>query len=194
MERREALRYTALFLGAAVSGSTIAAWLGGCTVDDTPEWTPVFFTPDEVAFVRELGETMLPRTGTPGARDAMVDKWLDTIRPLRYPAEDNERFKAKLGEFMAEAEKDLGRPFPKADQDTRLAWLLNTDKEAFTWLDANPDAPVEERPFYLSLKEQLLAAYFNSEIVAKEYFAFDPIPGRYDPCIPFSEVGKAWAL
>lgn len=188
------MRYTALFLGAAVSGSTIAAWLGGCTLDDAPDWTPVFLTADEVAFIRELGETMLPRTGTPGAKDALVDRWLDTIRPLRYTTEENERFKARLGEFMAGAEKDLGRPFHKADNDTRLAWLVNTDRQAFTWVDAHPDSPAEERPFYLSLKEQLLAAYFNSEIVAKEYFAFDPIPGRYDPCIPFSEVGKAWAL
>lgn len=194
MERREAIRYTALFMGVALSGSTVASLLAGCEVDDSPDWKPSFFTEDEARFIRELGETLLPRTKTPGAKDALVDRYLDGVRPLRFTAEQNADYKAQLGEFMKEARKEMGRAIHKADPARRQEWLAATDAAAYQRIQDNPDLPPEERPFYLTLKEHILSAYFNSEKVAKEYFAFDPIPGRYDPCIPFSEVGRAWAL
>lgn len=194
MERRDALRYTAWFLGAAVSGPTLSAFLSGCQVDDTPVWIPVFFAETELEAICSLAETMLPRTQTPGAMDACVDKYLDTIRPLRFTPEENATFKRELAEFLAVADAENGKPIAALSPEVRLAWLVDTDCAAYEVLKANPDMPADVRPFYIRLKEQILAAYFSSEKVAKEFFAFDPIPGRYDPCIPFREVGKAWAL
>lgn len=194
MERREALRYTAYALGLTLSGSAVSALMAGCQADPAADWTPAFFTADEIAFLRELAETMLPRTTTPGAADALVDRFLDAVRPLRYTAEENEAFKSALQGFMEEARQVLGKPLSRVDAGDRLTWLTRIDQEAYQLVRSNPAMPASERPFYLQLKEQVLGAYFNAEIVAKEFFAFDPIPGRYDPCIPFSEVGKAWAL
>jgi len=181
-------------MGVAVSGSTVTSLLSGCQADDSPDWKPSFFTFDEARFIRELGETMLPRTGTPGAKDALVDRYLDMIRPLRFTEEQNAEYKSRLKEFMATARKELGIRFHKADPSRRQEWLTATDAKSYQVIKDSPDLPAEQRPFYLTLKEHILSAYFNSEKVAREYFAFDPIPGRYDPCIPFSEIGRAWAI
>jgi len=194
MERRDVIKYTAFFMGASLSASTISAIMAGCKVDTSDSWMPIHFTQAEADFISELGETILPKTNTPGAKDAMVERFLDTVRPLRYSTEENEKFKDGLNALMEQAKADLGKDFVKASPDKRLEWITTLDKSSFDAVKAQPNMPEEEMPFYLSLKEQILVGYFTSEVVAKEYFAFDPIPGRYDPCIPYEEVGRAWAL
>ncbi len=194
MERREAIKYTAYFMGATLSASTIAALIEGCKVDTSDAWLPAYFSKEEADFVSELGETILPKTATPGAKDAMVDRFLDTVRPLRYSAEENEKFKTGINTLMEQAKKDLGKDFVRSTPEKRLEWVNTIDKSSYDAIHAKPDMKSEERPFYLSLKEQILGGYFSSEIVAKNFFAFDPIPGRYDPCMPYEEVGRAWAL
>ncbi len=194
MERRDVIKYTAFFMGASLSSSTISALLAGCKVDTSESWIPTHFNQVEVDFISELGETILPKTSTPGAKDAMVERFLDTVRPLRFSPEENQKFKSDLNTLMEQAKSDLGKDFVKASPEKRLEWVTSLDKSSFDAIKAQPKMPDEEKPFYLSLKEQILGGYFSSEIVAKEYFAFDPIPGRYDPCMPYEEVGRAWAL
>ncbi|MGB3080559.1 MAG: gluconate 2-dehydrogenase subunit 3 family protein [Saprospiraceae bacterium] len=194
MERREAIKYTAFFMGATLSASTIAALIEGCKVDTSETWVPSHFTKEEADFVNELSETILPKTTTPGAKDAMVDRFLDTVRPLRYTAEENEKFKTGINTLMERAKKDLGKDFVREAPEKRLEWVNTIDKNSYDAIHANPDMKNEERPFYLSLKEQILGGYFSSETVAKNFFAFDPIPGSYDPCMPYEKVGRAWAL
>ncbi len=194
MERREAIKYTTLFLGTTLSASTIAALIEGCTVDSSDQWKPAFFSQEEIAFLLSLAETILPTTETPGAKEALVHRYLDTIRPLRYKTEENEAFRQALKSFIDEAKAALGTSLHKASENKRLAWVVTTDKNAFDAILDKKEIPEADRPFYLTLKEQILAGYFSSEAVAKNYFAFDPIPGRYDPCIPFADIGRAWAI
>lgn len=193
MDRRDILKYTALLMGASLSSGTIAAILSGCNVDDSVDWIPRFLTDEEAVFISELGETILPASATPGAKDAMVTKFIDTIRPLRYTDEENTAFKNNLEIFIDQARTDLGNDFVKVSADKRLAWVTEVDKLSYT-KNAQEDLPQEQKPFYLALKEHIIAGYFSSEIVAKQYFLFDPVPGEYKGCIPFAEVGKAWAL
>jgi len=194
MQRRDAIKYTTLLMGTALSASTLASMLAGCAVDTSGEWEPVFFTPEEAAFISEVSETMLPKTKTPGGKEALVDRYLDTIRPLRYTTEENIKFKKDLNALMTKAKEDLGKIFTNASNEEKLMWLGKTDLAAFEVIKEKPDLPILERPYYLDLKEQILAGYFLSEIVAKEYFAYDSIPGKYLGCIPYEEVGKAWAI
>lgn len=183
-----------MFMGAALSASTIAAIAEGCTVDTGDGWTPSFFNDAENQFINELSETMLPKTQTPGAKDALVNRFLDTIRPLRFAEEDNLKYKADIDGLMAKAKTDLGKDFTRATDKEKLDWLTDIDQKSFAMLKANPEITDAEKPFYLSLKEQMLGAYFSSEAVVKEYFAFDPVPGKFSGCIPYADVGRAWAL
>ena len=194
MERRDAIRYTAVFMGTSLSASTIAALISGCTVDDSVDWRPGFFTLQEVHFIRELGETILPKTTTPGAKEALVDRYLDTIRPLRYTTEENKKFREELASMMQKANEDLGKDFGSVPVPKQLQWVQEVDKASFDLVAEKPDMTWEEKPFYLKLKEQILGGYFSSEKVAKEYFAYDPVPGRYESCIPYEDIGRAWAL
>jgi hypothetical protein len=49
-----------------------------------------------------------------------------------------------------------------------------------------------EFPFYRMMKELALLGYFHSEKIGMEYLAYDPIPGPYQGCIDYGDVGKVW--
>jgi len=50
-----------------------------------------------------------------------------------------------------------------------------------------------EKTFFHQLKELTLLGYFTSETVGKNFLHYDPIPGRFDACIPLETVGnRAW--
>ena len=44
MERREAIKYTAFFMGATLSASAITSLLEGCKVDTSETWMPTHFS------------------------------------------------------------------------------------------------------------------------------------------------------
>ncbi|HUR30777.1 MAG TPA: gluconate 2-dehydrogenase subunit 3 family protein [Saprospiraceae bacterium] len=192
MERRDVLKYTVLYLGLTLSSSTITAILAGCHVDNSEDWLPNFLTNDETEFINELAETILPATSTPGAKDAMVVRYIDTVRPLRYSDEDNQNFHKDLLAFMETSKKEMGKEFVKSSNDKKLEWVTAVDKDSYEALKTNKAE--EKRPFYLSLKEQILSGYFDSEVVAKEYFNFDPVPASYEGCVPYEDIGRAWAI
>lgn len=48
--------------------------------------------------------------------------------------------------------------------------------------------------FLLNIRNLSLLGYFTSEKVGREVLNFDPIPGRYEPCVPISEIGNAWTI
>lgn len=194
MDRREAIKYTAYSLGLTLSAGTIAAILSGCHVDDHTDWNPVFLTAQEVNFLDELAETILPKTKTPGAKDAAVTRFIDTVRPLRYNEEDNAKFKSDLALFILQAKEETRNDFVRLSANKKLDWVAAVDKASFEALNQNRDQPGYQRPFYLVLKEMILAGFFSSEIVAKHFFEYDPVPGKWEACIPYEDVGRAWAL
>jgi hypothetical protein len=50
-----------------------------------------------------------------------------------------------------------------------------------------------QKTFFHLIKELTLTGYFTSEKIGKEITHYDPVPGRYQGCIPLAEVGnKAW--
>jgi hypothetical protein len=51
----------------------------------------------------------------------------------------------------------------------------------------------KEKTFFHQIRELTLVGYFTSEPIGKEVLHYDPIPGRFQGCIPLSEVGnKSW--
>jgi len=60
MNRREALSRVALIMGGTVLGAE--AFLSGCTTGAAG----LKFSQDDISFLNEVAETILPATGTPG--------------------------------------------------------------------------------------------------------------------------------
>jgi hypothetical protein len=192
IDRREAIKRTAMLMGAAVSASAISGVLNGCK--PTPEliYTPVFFTPDQARIVTEVCEIIIPKTDTPGAKDAGVPGFIDTMLKDCYNKDDQERYLEGLTAFDERAKTTYGERFIycEAEQQTELVKVVHD--EALQMMKENREA---KRPFILMTKELTLLGFFTSEPGATQVLQYVPVPGSYKGCIPLSEAGngKAWA-
>src|SRR2546427_12141116 len=113
IDRRAALRRVTLFLGGALSASTVAGVLAGCEARRTPDgaWTPRALTSEQVELVAAVAEHILPETDTPGARAALVHRFIDAMLAESYPAEERQRVMTGLGDLDAPAQRSCRPAF-----------------------------------------------------------------------------------
>lgn len=210
INRREALRKTSYILGGALSASTVAAVMQGCKPATTSlDWTPAFLDNDQAEALAEICERIIPTTNTPGAKEAMADRFIDVyLQDLATPEEQKE-----FGNGMAHLEKISqevhGSKFAKLSAEqmddvlSRLAggseYTNKTEAEIAAEMANEGEAAVNSGTgasgqFFNKLRQLTVAGYFTSEIGAKQALVFDEIPGDYMGCIDYSEVGGTWAL
>lgn len=191
IDRREALRKTALVMGAAVSSSTIIAFLQGCKSAPALNYKPVFFTEDQARLISEVAEIILPKTDTPGAKEVGVPNFIDMLVNECYKPEDQKAFVDGLTQFDDEAKKS-GDSFIYMDPEKQKEYVKKVHAEAIEARKKDKDAP---RPFILKLKELTMLGFFTSEPGATQVLQYNQVPGAYHGCIPLSEAGngKTWA-
>jgi gluconate 2-dehydrogenase gamma chain len=228
--RREALRRTAWLLGGAVSAPTLAGVLAGCGRDVGGGGATGLrlLTPWQHAMVATIAEHIIPETDTPGARAAGVDRFIDEMLAVHYPAAERERFLAGLAGVDTRALRTRGRGFLESTFREQRAVLTAIDRETFAPRPAGPDAAVPddapgpgdadeapphgvtgavrwihgevrdperpEVPFFRAMKELTIVGYYTSEVGATVELRHEAVPGRHQGCVPFTEIGRAWAV
>jgi len=192
IDRREALRKTALLMGAAVSASTVSAFLYGCKTRPNLNYKPAFFTEDQASLVSQGAEIILPKTDTPGATDVGVPNFIDMLVKDCYKEEDQKKFLDGLHDFDQNAIKAFGSRFIEGSPEQQLDYLKKTHDDAVNAAKADPKLP---RPFILKLKELTMLGYFVSEPGATKVLQYIAVPGAYHGCVPLAEAGngKQWA-
>lgn len=196
IDRREALRRTALLLGGAISAPTLAGFLAGC---DTPRsdaggWVPRALTPDQGALMAALAEHILPETDTPGARSVGVHRFIDTMLAEYYGAKERALFVSGLEDVDERARTAGARSFLRGSRQQQLAVLTALDREAYPHSGTASDVPPTHSPrFFRTMKELTLLGYYTSEIGAMKELTYAQVPGRFEGCVPLTRVGRAWA-
>lgn len=186
MNRRDAIKRTSFLLGSTLSASAIFGVMSGCKAEPTLDWSPSFFTTQEGSIIEQIVERILPRTDTPGALDAGVHAFIDRMMAKFYPEKDRLAFREALKKVDEDANKDFGKNFTslsEAQQDELLNKYDATSREKSNG----------EPHFFKRIKELTILGFCTSEVGATEFLNYDPLPGDYKGCIPFSEVGKVWA-
>lgn len=204
MKRREAIRTTSIILGYAVSASAVTGIMAGCRVESgsttevaEPEvWSPDFFNDEQISTVAELAETILPRTATPGAKDAGVHQFIDMMMKDYYPVRDQKEFIRGLEQLDQVANQQYGNAFVSCSPEERLAMANALDRQAYDEVQKGDSAAEQmPRPFFAIFKELTWTGFFTSQLIGEEYLNYDPIPGAYHGCMPIEETGsKTWSL
>ncbi|MBL9187434.1 MAG: gluconate 2-dehydrogenase subunit 3 family protein [Opitutaceae bacterium] len=181
MNRREALQRAALLLGVAITPSILQGVLRAQTPAAGAK--PQFLTAAQFATAGAVAERILPRTDTPGAIDVGVPAFIDLMAGKYMTDAERRTFTAGLAEVetksLAAHQSAFGKLSP-AQQDA----LLTAMAEA---------AQSKRGTFFHQIKELTILGYFTSEPVGRNVTHYDPIPGRYQGCIPIAEVGnRAW--
>lgn len=180
-------------MGGVVSAPAIMGVLNGCTAKPTLDWKPEFLSEDQAATITDIAEIIIPKTDTPGAKDAGVPGFIDIMLKDVYSKEDQDRFINGLKAFDEEADKSYGDPFNELDEDQKTAFVKKLHEEAIA-IEKSENKP-EKRPFILMMKELTMLGFFTSEAGATQVLQYDAVPGAYKGCIPLSEAGngKTWA-
>jgi len=219
--RREAVARVAVLLGgvALIGGSAL---ITGCrTEQSNVAFTP--FTPDDIVYLDEIADTILPTTSTPGAKAAKTGEFMARMVTDSYSDEDQKTFRAGMVKLDdASKEKNGGKTFVQATPEQRLALLKTLDKEQHDFGEARrleelkkskdflaravqENAPKTESQqatsastdppnrYFRMMKELALLGYFTSEIGCTQAQVYEESPGNWQPCIPYKPGQKAYA-
>lgn len=175
ISRREAIRRAALLAGIVLSPEWLAL-----AEQVIPATRQPYLTPGQGELVRAIANRILPRTDTPGAADVGVPAFIDLL----------------YGEFMTDAER---RMLTDGLAETEKA-ARSTEGASFAVLTAERQdallrgiARAEEgrdQGFFRLIRSATVLGYFTSEEVGRNVLNYDPVPGRYDGCVPIDEVGR----
>ena len=73
--------------------------------------------------------------------------------------------------------------------------IVETALSTLTPRNPQITAMMEPPVFYRQFKQLALVGYFTSTEVGEKVLAYDPIPGRFEGCVPLASLGgKAWSL
>lgn len=190
IDRREALKRVALLCGGALSAPTIAGVLSGCQPSESSSWAPAVLSDHQNDLVITISERIIPATDTGGAEAAHVNRFIDAMLADGFPEADRDRFLNGLDAVDEEAQAQHGAKFLACTPEQQMALLTAWDEAAF---GAEADFDPDEPPFFRTMKELTIFGYYTSEIGASQELRFDPVMGRYEPCVPFEEIGRTWA-
>ena len=131
INRREAIRRVSALLGgvAFVGGSGL---LTACEKDRPPVaagTTLGTFTPDEIAYLDEIADTILPETKTPGAKAAQVGAFMALMVTDTYDEKQQKAFRDGMKTLDDASQKANNTSFVKATPQQRLALLTPIDLE-----------------------------------------------------------------
>lgn len=183
MNRRDALKSVMVMMGGTMVGAT--AILTGCAPEHQIEG--LNFSPEDIAFLDELGDTIIPETDTPGAKATGIGAFMVMMVLDTYDAEQQKAFVDGLNLIRKDFKSTKGSDFVEASQEDRLAYL-NGMNEQFK------ASKGEEAKVVNMLRDLTVLGYFTSEIGATQALNYVEVPGKFDPCIPWSESDKAFAI
>ena len=190
MNRRDALTRVSLLLGGTVLGAEL--WLSGCT---NPQKNigagGLNFSNDDIAFLDEVSETILPATDSPGAKDAKVGEFMTRIVRDCYTPADQKIFVDGLQKLNEASKQKNGNYFMDATPEQRHDLLVDLDKDQKTYqAQKKKEDPTH---YFRMIKELTLWGYFTSEPGANKALRYVAVPGKYEGCIDYKKGEKAWA-
>ena len=184
MNRRELLRSIAALTGCAFIGAERAF----AAATDSGAYTPA-----QIALFDEIAETVLPRTDTPGAKDAQVGAYIARYSTACYTPANLNVLRAGLGDIDTRSRKEYGVDFVHCSGEQKRKLLIDIDAEAkrrAQMLGENSEQP----PHWFTLCKQLtLLSFFTSEAGTTRVSRYRPVPGPYKGVVAYKgEAFWAW--
>jgi hypothetical protein len=151
IDRREAIKRVSVLLGgvAFVGGTNL---LTACEKASTPAARdsvatapPAPFTTQEIAYLDEIAETILPQTKTPGAKAAKTGAFMALMVTDSYSARDAGIFREGMRKVNEATQQAHKVDFMAATPEQRLAVLTQLDREQKRHMDARDAATRAKR-------------------------------------------------
>jgi hypothetical protein len=178
MNRRDAIAKSALLMGGILSAGTLATILEGCKTGGGSKVGKDFaIVTAHSQMIAEIAEMILPKTSTPGAKEAQVPQFIEFMLKDCYKDEQQKAFFAGLDKLNDGADGD----FMKATPEKKME-LLKVE-----------DTAKEKSEFWKTIKDLTVLGYFTSEQGATKAAAYLEVPGKYEG-MKLAKGQKVWAM
>jgi hypothetical protein len=185
MNRRELLQMISTVTGYAMIGSPLL--LSACS---TNPYRGMALSSTDQVLLAEIAETILPRTQTPGAKDAGVPQMMVRLVDNTYEDADQIEFHNGLAAIRSNSVERYGQPFENLTLAQRTEFLNELNQVGQRY-----QCPQGVSAHYFVMMKQLtIFSYFTSELVQTSVLRLVPIPGRYDGDYPYQSGETAWAI
>jgi glucoside 3-dehydrogenase (cytochrome c) hitch-hiker subunit len=157
------------FAQAINSGLTPAArGVDGSKFLTDPNWKPAFLNPEQNETLIALGEVIIPTTDTPGAKEALVNRFLDLLLSVQ-PAAFQQQFVSALEYIDSESQKEFGANFRSLTLDDQVSLLTQWayPRQPAWWMQRQ-EKPDPGQEHFSHLKMMIATGYYGSEIGQKE--------------------------
>jgi Gluconate 2-dehydrogenase subunit 3 len=189
MKRRKAIGSILL------AGAATAAGFGGY------EWYALTKDPDrkyllsKKTLLTELAETIIPVTGTPGAREAGAVEFMLRLLNECTDTKTLNKFVKGMQDLEAYSRLRFHREFIdcSASEKESVLQYFDLKSRATHTLFEKVKNKYTGRPFFVTLKTYAVHGYCISEKGASLGMRYIAVPGKYLSCIPLEPNQKSWA-
>lgn len=182
MDRKEAVQYISLLLGGTLVG--VNSFLTGCKTSDRQT-----LSDDDIAYLDEIAETILPETNTPGAKAAKTGSFMLLMVNDCYDEKEQTIFREGMQKVNEQSKAKFGSEFLNITAQQRHVLLQQIDNEQKQYMkNKREDEPVH---YFRMMKELTLLGYFTSEPGMTKAKRYMPLPGKYIGCVPYTKGEKA---
>jgi hypothetical protein len=145
--------------------------------------------------LNELAEVIIPRTQTPGAKDADVGEFIIKMLEFCMERKSQNNFVDGLLNLEDYILKRYDKPFIECSASEKVSVLNYLEQEAIysSPLLRKIRYKLIGKPFFIMLKELTVEGYCTSQIGATRGLAYIYIPGTYNACVPITKNQKSWA-
>ncbi len=128
-----------------------------------------------------IAELIIPKTDTPGARDAGVPAFIDVMLADWGDDDQRQMFTSGLANVDERSRAAFGKVFIACAPDQQTEILEDLDYELARLRDTKSDT---SKNFFQAMKWLTLTGYYTSEVGATSELHFRVVPGRFEPCYP----------
>lgn len=157
------------FAQAIESGLTPAAQgEDGSKFLSDPNWKLAFLNEHQNETLIALSDVIIPTTDTPGAKEALVNRFLDLLLSIE-PAESQRQFTEALASIDNESQKQFSKDFRELSVEDQVwlvsPWAYPADEDRWVGDESQSNTTAQQ---FLRLKHMIAYAYYGSEIGMKE--------------------------
>lgn len=181
--------------------SLVALAAGSVAVYYGNKFYQVFKTPDisslddHLFLIDELAEAIIPRTDTPGAKDAKVGLFIVGFVKENVSKKEQNRFIDGLIDLLDKCISDYNSSFVELSQEQKIAVLTYfKDREKnYSGNLGKVNNKLFGRSFFELLKEYTCIGYCTSIEGATKGLAYELVPGKFIANLNYQKNQKSWS-
>lgn len=201
MERRNLLKMIMAVTGSIVVGGDALAYT--YSIQKPIQLSKTVFTPEDATLFNEIADVILPRTHTPGAKDANVGEMALILVNDCYTKAEKDAFITGFHSINKLCKTEFGKPYLLLSSKQKQSFVTALDEEAKAFNQKtnvfyvgstpsgndNPNLP----HYFTKIKQLTLFSFFTSKVGATEVLRFEAVPGKYNGNLDYKKGDRAWA-